>query len=258
MRMMSNESPLSDIVPLPLPCAITRSRFERIAGVGDRAGDVHASSRRARRALHRRRSSPAPSPLRRSTTIRTRRSLRPGGRAPRSRAAPVARRLPIRTEIERVPVASPAWKRGESTTSASRSRTSTRRCGRTSASSAAVSSIGRASTTRASRRRRSASATSRIELLAALGDDTPVGKFLAKRGPGMHHVAYEVDDVRAAVARARRGRRRADRQRAAAGHVRARGRVRASGIGSRRSFGGGVGWLTVSAYASRSDSRAGR
>src|SRR5579864_10827 len=40
---------------------------------------------------------------------------------------------------------------------------------------------------------------SRIELLAALGDDTPVGKFLAKRGPGMHHVAYEVDDVRTAL-----------------------------------------------------------
>jgi methylmalonyl-CoA epimerase len=40
----------------------------------------------------------------------------------------------------------------------------------------------------------------RIELLAALGDDTPVGKFLAKRGPGMHHVAFEVDDVRAAAA----------------------------------------------------------
>jgi methylmalonyl-CoA/ethylmalonyl-CoA epimerase len=40
----------------------------------------------------------------------------------------------------------------------------------------------------------------RIELLAALGDDTPVGKFLAKRGPGMHHVAYEVDDVRSAAA----------------------------------------------------------
>ena len=37
----------------------------------------------------------------------------------------------------------------------------------------------------------------RVELLAALGEDTPVGKFLAKRGPGMHHVAYEVDDVRA-------------------------------------------------------------
>jgi len=39
----------------------------------------------------------------------------------------------------------------------------------------------------------------RIELLAALGEDTPVGKFLAKRGPGMHHVAYEVDDIRAAI-----------------------------------------------------------
>lgn len=42
---------------------------------------------------------------------------------------------------------------------------------------------------------------SRVELLGALGDDTPVGKFLAKRGPGMHHVAYEVDDIRAELAR---------------------------------------------------------
>ena len=41
---------------------------------------------------------------------------------------------------------------------------------------------------------------SRVELLASLGDETPVGKFLAKRGPGMHHVAYEVDDVRASLA----------------------------------------------------------
>jgi methylmalonyl-CoA epimerase len=41
---------------------------------------------------------------------------------------------------------------------------------------------------------------SRVELLAALSEDTPVGRFLARRGPGMHHVAYEVDDVRAAVA----------------------------------------------------------
>jgi methylmalonyl-CoA/ethylmalonyl-CoA epimerase len=40
----------------------------------------------------------------------------------------------------------------------------------------------------------------RVELLAALGDDTPVGRFLSKRGPGMHHVAYEVDDVAAEVA----------------------------------------------------------
>ncbi|HWG55511.1 MAG TPA: methylmalonyl-CoA epimerase [Gaiellaceae bacterium] len=39
----------------------------------------------------------------------------------------------------------------------------------------------------------------RVELLAALGDDTPVGRFLAKRGEGMHHVAYEVEDVDAAL-----------------------------------------------------------
>ncbi len=40
----------------------------------------------------------------------------------------------------------------------------------------------------------------RVELLAALGDDTPVGRFLANRGPGMHHVAYEVADIDAALA----------------------------------------------------------
>jgi methylmalonyl-CoA/ethylmalonyl-CoA epimerase len=40
---------------------------------------------------------------------------------------------------------------------------------------------------------------SRVELLAPLGDDTPVGKFIAKRGPGMHHVAYDVADVRSAL-----------------------------------------------------------
>jgi len=41
----------------------------------------------------------------------------------------------------------------------------------------------------------------RIELLAAHGPDTPVGKFLAKRGAGMHHLAFEVDDVGAELAR---------------------------------------------------------
>jgi methylmalonyl-CoA/ethylmalonyl-CoA epimerase len=39
----------------------------------------------------------------------------------------------------------------------------------------------------------------RVELLQSLGEDTPVGKFLAKRGPGMHHVAYEVADLPAAL-----------------------------------------------------------
>ena len=41
----------------------------------------------------------------------------------------------------------------------------------------------------------------RVELLAPLGEETPVGKFLATRGPGMHHVAYEVDDVRSELER---------------------------------------------------------
>ena len=40
----------------------------------------------------------------------------------------------------------------------------------------------------------------RVELLEPLDEDTPVGRFLAKRGPGMHHVAYEVADVRSALA----------------------------------------------------------
>jgi methylmalonyl-CoA epimerase len=39
----------------------------------------------------------------------------------------------------------------------------------------------------------------RVELLASLGEETPVGKFLAKRGPGMHHVAYEVENVSEAL-----------------------------------------------------------
>ena len=40
----------------------------------------------------------------------------------------------------------------------------------------------------------------RVELLEPLGEDTPVGRFLAKRGPGMHHVAYEVSDLPATLA----------------------------------------------------------
>lgn len=45
-----------------------------------------------------------------------------------------------------------------------------------------------------------AGANGRIELLAPLGDDSPVGRFIAKRGPGMHHVAYEVADLGVALA----------------------------------------------------------
>ena len=41
---------------------------------------------------------------------------------------------------------------------------------------------------------------SRVELLGPLAEDTPVGRFLSKRGPGMHHVAFWVDDIGAALA----------------------------------------------------------
>lgn len=39
-----------------------------------------------------------------------------------------------------------------------------------------------------------------VELLRPLSEETPVGRFLAKRGPGLHHVAYQVTDVEAALA----------------------------------------------------------
>ncbi len=41
---------------------------------------------------------------------------------------------------------------------------------------------------------------SRIELLEAIGDETPVGKFIAKRGPGIHHLCVEVSDINAKLA----------------------------------------------------------
>jgi methylmalonyl-CoA/ethylmalonyl-CoA epimerase len=39
-----------------------------------------------------------------------------------------------------------------------------------------------------------------VELLRPLSHDTPVGKFLAARGPGLHHVAYQVADIEAVLA----------------------------------------------------------
>jgi methylmalonyl-CoA/ethylmalonyl-CoA epimerase len=43
--------------------------------------------------------------------------------------------------------------------------------------------------------------TSYIQLLRALGPDTPVGRFLERRGEGVHHVGYRVGDIREALAR---------------------------------------------------------
>ena len=39
-----------------------------------------------------------------------------------------------------------------------------------------------------------------VELLAPLGPDTPVGRYLARNGPGLHHVAYQVEDVERTLA----------------------------------------------------------
>ena len=44
---------------------------------------------------------------------------------------------------------------------------------------------------------------SHVELLLPLSGDTPVGRFLARRGPGLHHVAYGVPDIEGALARLR-------------------------------------------------------
>ncbi|MDX6698889.1 MAG: methylmalonyl-CoA/ethylmalonyl-CoA epimerase [Solirubrobacteraceae bacterium] len=44
---------------------------------------------------------------------------------------------------------------------------------------------------------------SHVELLAPLGPETPVGRYLARQGPGLHHVAYAVDDIDAELGRLR-------------------------------------------------------
>lgn len=43
----------------------------------------------------------------------------------------------------------------------------------------------------------------RVELLQPRGPDTPVGRFLERRGPGLHHVAFRVPDLERALARVR-------------------------------------------------------
>jgi len=42
-----------------------------------------------------------------------------------------------------------------------------------------------------------------VELLAALGPETPVGRFLARKGPGIHHVAYQVADIETTLSQLR-------------------------------------------------------
>ena len=128
-----------------------------------------------------------------------------------------------------------------STTSASRSRISTRRVDTYARLfGAELEHRDDAWRSRASRRRRSASAASRVELLAALGDDTPVGTLPREARP--RHAPRRVRGRRhpRRARRSRGARRRADRRGAARGPVRPRGRVRPPGLRPRRSLGGGV------------------
>ncbi len=62
----------------------------------------------------------------------------------------------------------------------------------------------------------------RIELLEPTSDESPVGRFLKRRGPGLHHIALEVDDIEVALERCR-----------AAG-IESIGEAARSGAGSRR------------------------
>lgn len=65
----------------------------------------------------------------------------------------------------------------------------------------------------------------RVELLEALGPDSPVARFLERRGPGVHHVCLAVDDLEAALERAE-----------AAGHVALEPRIREGAGGHRVAF----------------------
>ncbi len=79
-----------------------------------------------------------------------------------------------------------------------------------------------------------AAGSSFIQLLGARGPDTPVGRFLSTRGPGMHHVAYRVDDIDAALASLRADGVAADRRVTASWLPRHADRVRAPSLHGRR------------------------
>ena len=66
-----------------------------------------------------------------------------------------------------------------------------------------------------------------VQLLGALGPDTPVGRFLDKRGPGVHHLGYRVANVTEALGRLRAEGADADRRDAASGFAGHDDRVRA-------------------------------
>ena len=121
-----------------------------------------------------------------------------------------------------------------STTSASPSRTSTPRSPCTKRPTAWPSPIARSSRSRASRPCCSTSARTTSSCCARWARSTPVGRFLAKRGPGLHHVAYQVADVRGHARHAARARPAAHRRDAAHRHPRLARRLPAPRLVGRR------------------------
>ena len=87
-----------------------------------------------------------------------------------------------------------------STTWASPSRRSTRRSRPIRARSGWHSCIASACRRTASSSQCSRVGAEHVELVAPLASDTPVGRFLSSRGPGLHHIAYRVADIDATMA----------------------------------------------------------
>ena len=91
-----------------------------------------------------------------------------------------------------------------------------------------------------------AAGSSFIQLLGALGPDTPVGRFLSARGPGLHHVAYRVGDIEAALAHLRVEGARLIDETPKPGSRDTLDRVRAPALHGRRPGRTGAGSLTAS------------
>ena len=134
-----------------------------------------------------------------------------------------------------------ACPRSASTTLASPCATSRPRASATSASSGRASRRASASRNRAWRRSHCCSARAAASSCSRRSaEDTPVGRFLARRGEGMHHLAFAVDDLPAELAAPARGRRDADRRAAAHGDLRSSG-IRAPLLARRRAERAGAG-----------------
>ena len=218
----SSGSPLARAKSLAVPPGITRERHVELAG---ERGDAARSSRRRPRP----RSDPGRGRDRASSSSGAERAHVGAGhrrgerrrvetRRPEARLATRAiRTCPRRYTRSRVRPHRPHRGRGRRPRVGDRAPYP--------APTACRSCIARRSRSRASRPCCSTSARATSSCSRRSCDDTPVGRFLAARGPGLHHVAYQVDDVERRARRGARGGAAADRRDAAHRHPRNAGRV---------------------------------